>query len=86
MGFLTLNSNERSAFQARELKSVTVNTQAALLKMYFHTNYQNEFNSKNQVGLIALNCIGPANGILPPTPQPQPMMNQTAMSNMAGAG
>ena len=36
LGFLTLNSNERSGFQARELKSVTVNQHVALLKMMFH--------------------------------------------------
>ena len=39
LGFLTLNSNERSGFQARELKSVTVNSQLALLKMLFHENH-----------------------------------------------
>ena len=44
LGFLTLNSNERSGFQARELKSVTVNSQLALLKMLFHENHQNQFN------------------------------------------
>ena len=47
LGFLTLNSNERSGFQARELKSVTVNQPVALLKMLFHTNHQNQFNLEN---------------------------------------
>ena len=44
LGFLTLNSNERSGFQARELKSVTVNQHVALLKMMFHKNHQNHLN------------------------------------------
>ena len=39
LGYLTLNSNERSGFQARELKSVTVNKSCALLKMMFHSNH-----------------------------------------------
>ena len=60
LGFLTLNSNERSGYQARELKSVTVNSQAALLKLLFHVNHPNEYNPFNQVGLIALNCLGPS--------------------------
>ena len=47
LGFLTLNSNERSGFQARELKSVTVNQPVALLKMLFHANHQNQFNIEN---------------------------------------
>jgi len=30
--------------------------------MLFHQNHENAFNPHNQVGLIALNCIGPTSG------------------------
>jgi hypothetical protein len=36
-----------------------LNSQAALLKLLFHQNHTNEYNPFNQVGLIALNCLGP---------------------------
>jgi centrosomal protein CEP104 len=47
LGYLTLNTNDRSGFQARELKSVTVNAQAALLKLNFHKCHLNNFNHFN---------------------------------------
>ena len=65
MGYLTLNTNERSGFQARELKSVSINVQCALLKLLFHKCHLNNFNHFNQIGLIALNAIGPS--VLPPS-------------------
>lgn len=64
MGYLTLNTNERSGFQARELKSVSVSVRCALLKILLHKCHLNSFNQFNQVGLIALNVIGPST----PTP------------------
>lgn len=53
-----MDSNERSGFQARELKSVYVDSPALLLKLVFHKCHMNNFNVFNQIGLIALNCIG----------------------------
>ena len=58
LGYLSLDPNERSGFQARELKSVYVDSQAVLLKLIFHKCHLNNFNVFNQIGLIALNCIG----------------------------
>jgi len=60
LGFLSLDPNERSGFQARELKSVYVDrdSEAVLLKLIFHKCHLNNFNVFNQIGLIALNCIG----------------------------
>jgi centrosomal protein CEP104 len=58
LGYLTLDNNERSGFQARELKSVHVNMQCALVKLIVHQNHANKFNVFNQAGLVALNCIG----------------------------
>lgn len=58
VGYLSLDPNERSGFQARELKSVYVTADAVLLKLIFHKCHLNNFNVFNQIGLIALNCIG----------------------------
>jgi len=61
LGYLSLDSNDRSGFQARELKSVYVDSPALLLKLIFHKCHLNNFNVFNQIGLIALNCIGSNN-------------------------
>jgi len=58
LGYLSLDSNERSQFQARELKSVYVDVQALFLKILLHKCHINKYNLVNQVGLIALNCLG----------------------------
>jgi centrosomal protein CEP104 len=58
LGYLSLDPNERSGFQARELKSVYVESNAVLLKFIFHKCHMNNFNVFNQIGLIAINCIG----------------------------
>ena len=60
LGYLSLDPNERSGFQARELKSVYVDSDAVLLKLIFHKCHLNNFNVFNQIGLIALNCMGEA--------------------------
>lgn len=49
LGYLSLNSNERSKFQARELKSVYVNAPGQYLRMLVHKCYINEANLFNQV-------------------------------------
>lgn len=58
LGFLGLDNNERSQFQARELKSVYVDQVTLLLKIVLQKSYVNKFNLYNQVGLIAVNCMG----------------------------
>ncbi|CAN0546152.1 unnamed protein product, partial [Ectocarpus sp. 12 AP-2014] len=50
LGYLSLNSNERSKYQARELKSVYVNAPGQYLRMLVHKCYINEVNLFNQVG------------------------------------
>ena len=44
VGYLSLDPNERSGFQARELKSVYVTAEAVLLKLIFHRCHVNNFN------------------------------------------
>ena len=47
LGYLSLDSNERSQFQARELKSVYVDSVTLLLKLVFHRCHVNKFNLHN---------------------------------------
>jgi len=58
LGYLSLDSNERSNFQARELKSVYVDVTTQFVKVLFHKCHINKYNLVNQVALIALNCLG----------------------------
>ncbi|GMH57658.1 hypothetical protein TrST_g2332 [Triparma strigata] len=58
LGYLSLDSNARSQFQARELKSVYIDSLAHFLKIRIHRCYINKFNLYNQVGIVALNVLG----------------------------
>ena len=58
LGYLSLDSNERSNFQARELKSVYIESPALYLKLVLHKCHLNKYNLFNQVGLIALSFYG----------------------------
>lgn len=58
IGYLSLDSNEKSNFQARELKSVYVDYECIKIKIILHRCYVNQLNTFCQVGLIALNILG----------------------------
>lgn len=58
LGYLSLDANERSNFQARELKSVFLDAPALYIKVVFHKCHVNKYNLFNQVGLIALSVYG----------------------------
>ena len=58
LGHLSFDSNERSNHQARELKSVHINTKALLLRFVLLECHVNRMNAYNQVGLIAINIKG----------------------------
>jgi centrosomal protein CEP104 len=47
MGYLSLDSNERSGYQARELKSVYVDSVTLLLKVVFNKCHLNKHNLYN---------------------------------------
>lgn len=74
LGYLSLDCNERSQFQARELKSVYVDVSAQFLRIVLHKCHVNRHNIVNQVGLIALHCsgevLGPDLTVGPPPPNP----------------
>mmetsp|Transcript_13412 Transcript_13412/g.41503 ORF Transcript_13412/g.41503 Transcript_13412/m.41503 type:complete len:197 (-) Transcript_13412:2321-2911(-) len=58
LGYMSLDANERSQYQARELKSVYVDAQGRYLKLVTHRCHVNQMNLFNQVGIIALNVLG----------------------------
>jgi centrosomal protein CEP104 len=58
LGYLSLDSNEQSNYQARELKSVYIDVTSLYLKLVLNKCHINKFNLFNQVGLIAVNCLG----------------------------
>ena len=58
MGYLSLDNNEKSGFQARELKSVFIDIKALFLKLSMNKCHVNKYNMFNQIGLIAINALG----------------------------
>ena len=70
LGYLAFDSNQKSQYQARELKSVYTDCVALLLKIVCREPHSNEFNLFNQVGLIAVSCLGQMMPLSPPTPTP----------------
>eukprot|EP00359_Climacostomum_virens_P001925 CAMPEP_0204900574 /NCGR_PEP_ID=MMETSP1397-20131031/2553_1 /ASSEMBLY_ACC=CAM_ASM_000891 /TAXON_ID=49980 /ORGANISM="Climacostomum Climacostomum virens, Strain Stock W-24" /LENGTH=780 /DNA_ID=CAMNT_0052068743 /DNA_START=85 /DNA_END=2424 /DNA_ORIENTATION=+ len=58
LGYLSLDSNEQSNYQARELKSVYIDVVTLYLKLVLNKCHINKFNLFNQVGLIAVNALG----------------------------
>ncbi|OWZ17499.1 hypothetical protein PHMEG_0008558 [Phytophthora megakarya] len=55
LGFLTLKSNAESRYMARELKTVHIDQETALLKLRIHQCHVNDHNLYNQVGIMAVN-------------------------------
>jgi centrosomal protein CEP104 len=47
LGYLSLDSNERSGYQARELKSVYIDSMALLFKLVLQKCHLNNFNTFN---------------------------------------
>lgn len=58
LGYLSLDSNERSSFQARELKTVYIDHVGKYVKLLLQKNYVNKQNLFNQVGIVAMNLLG----------------------------
>jgi centrosomal protein CEP104 len=61
IGYLQLDSNEKSNFQARELKSVYIDYECQRMKIILHRCYTNVHNKFSQIGLIAVNILGEYN-------------------------
>lgn len=58
LGYLSLDNNEQSNYQARELKTIHINRSASFLRLLIHKCHINKLNLFNQVGLIAINLVG----------------------------
>lgn len=58
LGYLSLDSNERSQYQARELKTVYIDYSGAYVRLVIHRNYVNKQNLFNQAGIVAVNLLG----------------------------
>ena len=58
IGYLSLDSNERSNFQARELKTVYTDYFCVRVKFNLLRCHNNSHNIYNQVGLIAISILG----------------------------
>jgi centrosomal protein CEP104 len=65
LGYLSLDNNEKSQYQARELKSVYIDAECLYLKLLLNKCHTNSQNVYNQVGLIAINAIGEEIGSMP---------------------
>ena len=60
LGYVTMDSNERSEFRDRELKSVPIGKPADFIKLVLHHNYENKYNEYSQVGLVGLRVFAGA--------------------------
>lgn len=49
LGHVAMSNNEETGFKAREMKSISVNCKAAMLKIVLHNNWKNKYNRHNQV-------------------------------------
>ncbi|CAG9467389.1 unnamed protein product [Pedinophyceae sp. YPF-701] len=58
LGHLSFHDNERTRYQARELKTVSINADACMIRFLIHKNHLNKHNIYNQVGIVAINVIG----------------------------
>ena len=58
IGFIKMDSNQRSNYRAREFRKVYIDTNAFYIKLELGKNYLNRYNIFNQVGLISLEFFG----------------------------
>jgi len=58
IGFIKMDTNERSQFKARESRKVFVNAKSIFLKIQLGKNYTNQYNTFDQVGLMNLDFFG----------------------------
>lgn len=58
VGYITMDDNIRSGYNARELKTINVNFFSYNIKFEVHKNYYNTINIFNQVGIIKIEFFG----------------------------
>jgi len=63
LGYVSIDPNDRTNFQARELKSIDIAFEKVnYIKLIIHQCHQNGFNPYNQVGIIAITMLGKVDG------------------------
>ena len=58
LGHFSLDSNEQSGFQSRELKTVHLGVSCTFFKLVLHRSHENGYNLFNQVALVKLQFLG----------------------------
>lgn len=58
LGYISFDQNDKTAYKARELKSVSLECEGSFIKLVCQKNHLNKHNIFNQVGLVAVNVIG----------------------------
>ncbi|XP_076320514.1 centrosomal protein of 104 kDa-like isoform X2 [Tachypleus tridentatus] len=58
VGQISLSENVETDYKARELKSALLDSAALYIKLVFHQNHVNRFNTYSQIGVVAINIIG----------------------------
>ena len=59
IGYIKLSDNADTNYQSRESRKVLLNiNNTNRIKLLIHENYQNPFNTQNQVGIVSLEFIG----------------------------
>lgn len=81
LGYLSLDSNERSSYQARELKTVYIDQTGEFIKLLIHKNYVNKQNMFSQVGIVALNLLGSEDDYSPGVDAPAPSTSSNPSSH-----
>jgi len=75
LGYLSLDQNDKSGYQLRELKTVYIDAPCVYLRVLFEKCHSNKFNFFHQVALIAMAAFGePLN--YSPAPPPK-SLNQS---------
>lgn len=75
LGFMSFDSNEKTKFSARELKSVSLpGIYATHLRFIFHRCHSNIMNVNNQISLIMVELLGE---VLPDSPSADPLHQET---------
>ncbi|KAL3789752.1 hypothetical protein HJC23_006745 [Cyclotella cryptica] len=63
LGYVSMDCNEHSQHQDRELKTIPIGKPADFIKLLMQEPFQNKYNSHGQVGIVGLRVFGAANHV-----------------------
>ena len=58
LGYITMDPNERSDYQDRELKSIPIGKPADFIRLVIPRCHKNSLNPDNQVGIVGIKVLG----------------------------